>query len=98
MEDLTAPVFPEKSQAELFQEKVEALRKEGYSDKKIARILGADSHLVGKAGMTRQKANHDYSVRKGIRKEDWNKMDIEMLSQIKEIYIISSTAKDEDET
>lgn len=85
VEDLTAPVLPKKSQAELFQEKVEALREKGYSDKKIARILGADPHSVRKAGMAGQKADHDYSVRKGMHKENWNKMDKEMLPQVKEI-------------
>lgn len=83
-EELTAPTLPEKSQKERFNEQVESLRKEGCSDKKIARILGADSHSVGRVGATKEKADHDYSVRKGMHKEDWNKMDKEMLPMVKD--------------
>lgn len=83
-EELTAPTLPEKSQKERFNERVELLRKEGCSDKKIARILGADSHSVGRVGATMQRADHNYSGRKGMHKEDWNKMDKEMLPMVKD--------------
>lgn len=82
-EELTAPTLPKKSQKERFNEQVESLRKEGCSDKKIARILGADSHSVRRVGATRQRADHDHSVRKGMHKEDWKSMDKEMLPKVK---------------
>lgn len=84
-EDLTAPVIPEKSQAELFQEKVGSLREAGVSYKKIARMLGADFHSVRKSEREKEQSVHDYSGRKGISKEDWDKMDAEMLPKVKEI-------------
>ncbi|RKI42398.1 hypothetical protein D7V86_06190 [bacterium D16-51] len=83
--EMVAPVLPEKSQAEVFQEKVAFLRKEGFGAKKIAGILGADFHSVQKAGITKKKAGHDYSVRKGITREDWGKMDAEMLPKVGEL-------------
>lgn len=90
-EVLTAPVLPEKSQAELFQEKVESLRKEGFSIRKIAVMLGADPHSVRRAGVPREKAGHDYSVRKGMLKEDWDQMDADMLPRVgavcKKLYL-----------
>ena len=83
--ELINPVLPQKSQAELFEEKVVSLRKEGFGAKKIAGILGADFHSVQKTGVIKKKAEHDYSVRKGMTKENWDKMDTEMVPKIREL-------------
>ena len=85
VKELTAPVLPEKSQEELFREKVAGLKAEGVSAKQIGRMLGTDHHSVLDAGKTREKADHDYSVRKGKAKEDWAGMDEEMLPAVREI-------------
>ncbi|MCM1232869.1 MAG: hypothetical protein NC489_22315 [Ruminococcus flavefaciens] len=82
-EELTAPMLPQRTQEGRFNEKVASFREEGYSDKKIARILGADSHSVNRVGAIRQRAAHNYSVRKGMHKEDWSKMDKDMLPLVK---------------
>lgn len=84
VEELVNPSLPEKSQQELFNEKVEALKATGLSSKKIARMIGADPHTVRRVGMEKTKAEHDYSVRKGMPKEDWSRMDEDTLPLIKE--------------
>lgn len=83
-EELTAPVLPEKSQEQKFNEKVAAYRKEGHSSKEIARRLGVHPHTVRRSLAGEQKGDHDYSVRKGMQKEDWNSMDKEMLPKVKD--------------
>lgn len=83
VEELVNPTLPKKSQQEFFNEKVEALKATGLSSKKIARMIGADPHTVRRVGMEKTKAEHDYSVRKGIPKEDWNKMDEDTLPVVK---------------
>lgn len=82
--ELVNPSLPEKSQQELFNEKVEALKATGLSSKKIARMIGADPHTVRKVGVEKTKAEHDRSGRKGIPKEDWSRMDEDTLPLIKE--------------
>lgn len=83
--ELANPILPKKSQQELFNEKVAALKVSGLSSKKIARMLNADPHSVRMAGVEKNKAEHDHSVRKGITKEDWTKMDAETFPAVKEI-------------
>lgn len=75
VEELTNPTLPDKAQAELFKEKVAELKAEGLSAKKIGRMLGIDHHSVQNAEISRIKAGHDYSVRKGSTKADWSKLD-----------------------
>lgn len=83
--ELTAPTLPEKTQEQRFNEQVASLRKEGCSDKKIARMLNADSHSVGRVGTAREKSVHDYSVRKGMQRADWTKMDEEMMTRVEAV-------------
>ncbi len=82
--ELVNPTLPEKSQQEIFNEKVEALKATGLSSKKIARMIGADPHTVRMVGVEKTKAEHDHSVRKGIPKEDWSKMDEDTLPLVKD--------------
>ncbi len=88
--ELTSPALPEKSQEERFNEQVASLKEAGYSSKKIGRILGADPHSVRKAGTVKERAEHDHSVRKGMHRKDWKKMDEELLPLVekacKELY------------
>lgn len=83
--ELVNPILPEKSQQELFNEKVASLKASGLSSKKIARMLNADPHSVRKAGVEKPKAERDRSGRKGIPKEDWAKIDAETFPTVKEI-------------
>lgn len=87
VEELTDPTLPDKAQAELFKEKVAELKAEGLSAKKIGRMLGIDHHSVQNAEISRIKAEHDYSVRKGSTKADWSKLDEETLPIVKEICL-----------
>lgn len=81
--ELTAPILPEKSQEQVFKEKVAELKSQGLGAKQIGRMLGIDHHSVQDAGKTKTRAAHDHSVRKGMMKEDWSKMDEEMLPVVR---------------
>lgn len=83
--ELAYPTLPPKSQNELFNEKVTKLREAGFSSKKIAKILGADPHSVQNVGKVREKAVHDYSVRKGMKRENWTEIDNGYFPAVKEI-------------
>lgn len=82
--ELSSPALPTKTQEERFNEQVASLREAGCSSKKIARILGADPHSVRRAGTAREKAEHDHSVRRGMQRADWERMDEEMLPMVKD--------------
>lgn len=82
---LTNPKLPEKSQAELFNEKVAELYHAGLGSHRIAREVGSCSSTALKANRVKPKAEHDYSVRKGMRKADWDAMDEEMLQTVRDV-------------
>lgn len=82
---LINPKLPEKSQVELFNEKVAELYHAGMGCHRIARELGSCPSTALKANREKPKAKHDYSVRKGIRKADWDVMDKEMLQTVRDI-------------
>lgn len=84
-DELINPKLPEKTQTELFNERVEQLYTQGLGCHRIAKELGCCSSTVKNANKIKQKAEHDYSGRKGIKKADWDQMDDEMLQQVREI-------------
>lgn len=83
--DLSNPQMPEKSQTELFNERVEQLYAQGLGCHRIAKKLGCSPSTAKNANKVKPKAEHDYSGRKGIKREDWEKMDEEMLQQVRDI-------------
>lgn len=83
-EELAAPILPEESQEKLFIKEVAKLKMEGKSAKQIGRMLGIDHHSIQNAVRTKEKAKHDYSVRKGISKEDWDRLDKEIYPRVRE--------------
>lgn len=83
-EELTAPILPEESQEKLFIKEAAKLKAEGKSAKQIGRMLGIDHHSILNAVRTKEKTRHDYSVRKGISKEDWDRLDNEIYPRVRE--------------
>ncbi len=82
---LINPQMPEKSQTELFNERVEQLYVQGLGCHRIAKKLGCSPSTAKNANRVKPKAEHDYSVRKGIKRKDWEKMDEEMKQQVRDI-------------
>ena len=74
--------MPEKSQTELFNERVEQLYAQGLGCHRIAKKLGCSPSTAKNANRVKPKAEHDYSVRKGIKRDDWEKIDEQMLEQV----------------
>lgn len=90
-EELTNPKLPEKSQTEIYNEKVAMLYEEGLGCHRIAREVGGSSSTVRNANKTREKKTQDYSAaRLGKQAEDWEEIDKEMLPEVQkaanEIY------------
>ena len=79
---LINPQMPEKSQTELFNERVEQLYAQGLGCHRIAKKLGCSPSTAKNANRVKPKAEHDYSVRKGIKRDDWEKIDEQMLEQV----------------
>ncbi|HBI62796.1 MAG TPA: hypothetical protein DDY31_16585 [Lachnospiraceae bacterium] len=84
-DEIVTPKLPNKSQSELFDEKVARLHDAGLGCHRIAREMGCSSSTARQANHTKLKAEHDYSVRKGIKKADWDQMDIDMLQRVRDI-------------
>lgn len=85
VDELARPRLPEKSQTERFNEKVAELYHAGLGSHRIAREVGSCSSTALKANRVKPKAEHDYSVRKGMRKADWDAMDEEMLQTVRDV-------------
>lgn len=83
-DELVNPRLPEKSQTELFNERVGQLYAQGLGCHRIAKKLGCSSSTARDANRIKPKAEHDYSGRKGIKRDDWEKMDEEMMQQVRE--------------
>lgn len=88
--DLVSPQLPQKSQTERFNERVAELYKNGLGCHRIAREMGACASTVLNANRKKKRKAHDYSVRKGTTKNDWELMDKQLLPSVKnkckEIY------------
>ncbi len=84
IDELVNPRLPKKSQTEIFNEKVARLYDAGWGCHRIAREMGCSSSTARNANRIKPKAEHDYSVRKGIRKDDWEQMDKDMLQQVRD--------------
>lgn len=90
-EELANPKLPERTQTELYNEKVAQLYAKGLGCHRIAREVGTSTLTVRNANKTKKKKPHDYSAaRLGKQAEDWEEMDKEMLPEVKkainEIY------------
>lgn len=85
VDELTNPKLPEMSQTEIFNDKVKRLYAQGLGCHKIARELGCSPSTVKNANKIKPKAEHDHSVRKGMFKEDWVKVDEEMQAAVRDI-------------
>lgn len=83
--ELVNPKLSEKSQTELFDEKVARLYDAGLGCHRIARELGCCPSTARKANKTKIKSKHDYSGRKGNQKADWGQMDNDMLQKVRDI-------------
>lgn len=83
--DLVNPKKPEKSQTELFNEKVARLYDAGLGCYRIAKEMDCSPSTARKANQVKPKAEHDYSVRKGMKKADWEQMDNDMLQQVRDV-------------
>lgn len=83
-EELANPRLPEKSQTEIFNDKVARLYEQGLGCHRIAREMRCSSSTAKNANKIKPKVEHDYSGRRGIKKADWEQMDIDMLQQVRE--------------
>lgn len=84
VDELVSPELPARSQTELFNERVEQLYAQGLGCHRIAQVLGCSSSTAKNANKMKLKAEHDYSVRKGIQKADWEQMDNDMIQQVRD--------------
>ena len=87
IEDVENPRMPEKTQTERFNEEVEQLKKKGLRSSQIAKKLGSSKKTVLTANCQKVKEtkSRNYANRKGIRKQNWEKMDDETLPKVKEL-------------
>lgn len=91
-EGMTNPKLPEKSQTEIFNEKVAELYSNGVGCYRIARELGGCPSTVQKANRPKKQRDYssNYKARKGKHNKDWAKMDEELLETVrmtcKELY------------
>ncbi|MFG6329170.1 MAG: TniQ family protein [Lachnospiraceae bacterium] len=83
-DELVNPKLPKESQTELFDRRVEQLYAQGLGCHRIAKEMGCCPATVRKANQISPRAEHDYSVRKGIKRGDWEKMDSDMLQQVRD--------------
>lgn len=85
-EELANPKLPERTQTELYNEKVAQLYAKGLGCHRIAREVGTSTLTVRNANKTKKKKPHDYSAaRLGKQAEDWEEMDKEMLPEVKKV-------------
>ncbi len=84
VDNLINPRLPDVSQTEIFNEKVARLYDAGLGCHRIARELGCSPSTAKNANKMKPKAEHDYSGRKGIKRDDWEKMDENMLQQVRD--------------
>lgn len=84
-DELADPKLPERSQTERFDEKVAQMYASGMGCHRIARVLGCCPSTAKNANRKKPMAEHDHSGRRGVRKEDWGKMDEDMLPAVKDV-------------
>lgn len=84
VDELTNPVLPQKPQTKRFDGKVAELYAQGLGCHRIARELGCSPSTAKKANKVKPKAEHDHSVRKGMRREDWGRMDEDMVPAVRD--------------
>lgn len=78
----------EKTQQEMFDEKIQYLRQEGYSYPKIAELMGYSVDTIKNAAYSKSKQTKPRKGRggkPGRRPLDWESLDREMLPKVKEV-------------
>lgn len=85
VDNLVNPRLPERSQTELFNEKVARLYDAGLGCHRIAREMGCSPSTAKNANKVKPKAEHDYSGRKGIKRDDWERMDADMQEEVRKV-------------
>lgn len=83
-DELADPKLPKRSQTERFNEKVAQMYASGMGCHRIAKELGCCPSTAKNANRKKIKAEHDHSGRRGVRKEDWGKMDEDMLLAVRD--------------
>jgi len=83
-DELAAPKLPDRSQTEIFNDRVRQLYAQGMGCYRIAGELGCSPSTVKNANKIKQAAEHDHSVRKGMQRADWGKMDEGMLPAVRD--------------
>lgn len=85
--DLVHMSLPQKSQKEIFDEKVRKLRRKGMKYPEIAKVMGASYDVVKPIGEQRYgiyEKKTQNSKKCGAKPLDWNRMDAELLPAVKE--------------
>lgn len=83
-DDLANPQLPSRTQTEIFNDKVAQLYAQGLGCHRIAREMGCSPSTAKNANKIKPKAEHDYSGRKGIKRDDWEQMDNDMIQQVRD--------------
>lgn len=85
IKELENPYLPKESQTERFDKQVEQYYQEGLGCYRIARKVGSSPTTALKANSIKDKKQRNYSNRAGATKQNWEKMDKEMLVKVKEL-------------
>lgn len=83
-EEISSPVLPERSQQDMFDDQVASLYQTGLGSRRIARIVRTCPSTVLKAHKGKTGKKRRYDVRKGIRSQDWDAVDIRTLPLVQE--------------
>lgn len=85
IKELENPYLPKESQTERFDKQVEQYYQEGLGCYRIARKVDSSPTTALKANSIKDKKQRNYSNRAGATKQNWEKMDKEMLVKVKEL-------------
>ncbi len=84
--DLVNMVLPEKTQEQLFDEKIYQLQKQGLKYPQIAERLSASINTVKAIGEKRYGTYHKQPkkpLKSGAKPKDWKQMDVELLPEVR---------------
>ena len=78
------PTLPQKTQQQLFDEKVKELHRKGVGYNQIARTLGVSSRTVCKIFAEKRVKSNKPRKKSGAKKKDWGKIDRELLPKVEQ--------------
>lgn len=78
------PTLPQKTQQQLFDEKVRELHRKGMGYNQIARTLGVSSRTVCKIFEEKHVKSNKPRKKSGAKKKDWGKLDRELLPKVEQ--------------